>query len=221
MSRSSRLYVTALLALIPVISLMLVQSAAAQVLAFGTALGFRGDVVTITATLDTKGTQISALGGEIRFDPNAFSARGCSLSTAITQKSLATNLVQPNVERFIVFGLNQSLLPTGILFACKFLILPSGSTLALSVSTLNAADPRGDSVLLAPEPGRIIVLSDSTQPGASRQCNVNTCRSAIASCEISHGCDGLSGGAAASCTKDCRLGVIAACQADRTFSLCH
>ena len=96
MSRSSLLYVTAFLALILVICLMLVQLASAQVLTFGTGVGFPGDVVTITATLDTKGTRISALGGDIRFDPNAFSARGCSLNPAIAQKSLATNLVQPN-----------------------------------------------------------------------------------------------------------------------------
>ena len=200
--------------------LILIPQATAQILSFSTALGFPDDVVTITATFDPKGARVSALQGDLNFNLTAFSARRCSLGPAITGKSLATNLIQPNVERFLVFGLNQGLIPNGVLFTCEFLILPGGSTSRLSVSALSATDPQGNGVRLMFDAGSIVVLSASAKTNASGQCNVNTCRNPITSCETVHGCGGLSGGAAASCRKDCRDGVIAACQANRSLSLC-
>ncbi len=218
--RPSHLYLSVVVVLLPA-CLLVAQPVAAQVLAFGTALGFPGDVVTITATLDTKGTRISALGGDIQFDANAFSIQGCTLNSTISGKSLSTNLVQPGLDRFIVFGLNQGLLPDGVLFTCDLFILPGGSTSALSIPTLSAADPQGNSVRLAVQAGGVVVLSASAKSNASGRCNVNTCRTTITICETVHGCGGLRGGTQASCRKDCREGVIAACQADQTLSLCH
>ncbi len=59
MSRSPRLCATAVVALILAMSLMLVRPAPAATLVFGSGVGFPGDVVTVTATLDSLGAGIS------------------------------------------------------------------------------------------------------------------------------------------------------------------
>ena len=52
----------------------------AQVLAVSTEKGPPKDVVTITATLETKRAKVSALQGDIHFDPKKFLLQGCALS---------------------------------------------------------------------------------------------------------------------------------------------
>jgi hypothetical protein len=219
MSSSSRLYATAALMLMPFV--VLVRPVTAQILDFGTGVGFPGDVVSVVAVLHSHRAGISALQGDIRFNRRAFSVKSCVLNPTISGKSISTSLVRPGLERFIVFGLNQGVLPNGVLFTCEFVVLSGASTSALRIATLSAADPQGNGVRLTSEPGRIFVLEASSESKASRFCNSLICRSPIASCEASHGCDGLSGEAAESCRQDCSRAVVAACHEDEDLPLCR
>jgi hypothetical protein len=219
MNRYSRLIVMAIL----VVTLCLIWTppVAAQVLALGTGVGFPKDVVTVTASFDAKRAKVSALGGDIHFDPDGFSLKGCALGPAVNDKSLGTNLIRPGRERFIVSGFNQTFLPDGVLFTCEFSIRRGAKTSKLTLPSLSAADPRGNIVQLSSKPGRIVVLEASSKLGTSRSCNPSTCSSPIAGCETSHGCNVLSGTAATLCRQDCRRAVLDACNEDEDFRLCR
>src|SRR5438094_667624 len=124
MSRPLRLWVIAMVALIMPMPLM-IRPVAAQVLSLGHAVGRVGDVVSVDVSLHPAKAHVSALVGDIQFDHTEVSIESCAINPAIGEKSLSTTPIQPNVTRFVVFGLGQSSIPHGVVLTCEFAVLPN------------------------------------------------------------------------------------------------
>ena len=164
--------------LMPVIWLSLVQPLGAQVLEIGNAAGAIGDVVALDITFRAAKAGVSALVGDIQFDPIAVSLEHCTINPAIgpgtaSDKTLSISVTRSNLARFVVFGLGRTTIPSSRVFRCEFAVLPGALALSeftqtsggsnraratdLTLETVSAADPDGAAVTLTLKPGKITI----------------------------------------------------------------
>jgi len=167
MLRSTLLCATAIVAFIVAMT-VLSGFGAAQVLALGHETGRVGNVVAMEISLHPARARVSALVGGIQFDADAVSIKTCTINPAIgpgtaTGKVLSIATTRPDLVRFVVYGLGQSVIPRGVVATCDFAILPTALTssksreTAVTLDEVSAADPRGRAVDLELKSGRIVI----------------------------------------------------------------
>jgi hypothetical protein len=106
----------------------------------------RGGKVTIPITLDTRSQAISVLSNDISYDPNVLANPRATIGEAVSQagKELVSNETRPGLFRVGVIGLNQTLIPDGVVAYVTFDVLRDGP-----ISLKNrpsASDPSGNSI---------------------------------------------------------------------------
>ncbi|HSP97835.1 MAG TPA: hypothetical protein VL049_11400 [Candidatus Dormibacteraeota bacterium] len=144
-------------------------SAAPATLGLSAGTAAAGAMADITATLNPVGQDVAAVSADIRFDPTRVSVDAepdCTLDAAVAAlgKEIVTRPLPAEGHgtgrkglRVGVFGrTNNTALPTGALFSCRFMVESSGPPVAIQL-TAEGADRFAASVGLLGLPGRITV----------------------------------------------------------------
>jgi uncharacterized protein (TIGR03437 family) len=111
-------------------------------------------------TFASQGSSVSGVQFDVQYDNSALSL-GATLATPVSTsgKSLYAVDLAPNKKRFLIIGLNQSLIPEGTLINLVVNISPSapGGTYALALSNLCGTDPSGNATPVAGSDGTVAV----------------------------------------------------------------
>ena len=119
-------------------------------LSAGTAAVAVGELAEVTATLVPNGIEVAAVSTDIRFDPDRLGLDGapdCTLADAVAalDKELVARALPPDDDGFAglrvgVFGrTNNTALPTGAVFSCRFRVESGGPPIALAHTPEGAA----------------------------------------------------------------------------------
>jgi murein DD-endopeptidase MepM/ murein hydrolase activator NlpD len=159
----------------------------AQRIVAETVAGSSSDTATIAVSLQSHRTDIASVGGDIRFNPDELSLLGCTISSAIgpgttSGKDLGLHSIQPGAEKFLLFGVNATILPDGKLFTCDFVPIVSGSS--VTFDGLSAANARGDSIPLSARGGRVVVRGRAGTSSTDVQLQTDSFQTAAAATEL-------------------------------------
>ncbi len=115
----------------------------------------QGGKVTIPINLDARGQAVSALSNNISYNPNILANPRATIGEAANQagKQLVFNEKRPGFLRVGIIGLNQTLIPDGVVAYVTFDVLKDGP-ISLT-NKLTASGPAGNTVPVTGSNGRI------------------------------------------------------------------
>lgn len=119
-----------------------------------------GASVVLPVAFRGQGNSVSALQFDLEYDNAAYDiALVVADSARVSGKNLYSADVAPNRKRILVAGLNQNVLPDGVLFRIFVNVRPDASTGAASLTVVQpvASDPAGRAVSLSATLGVITV----------------------------------------------------------------
>jgi uncharacterized protein (TIGR03437 family) len=130
-------------------------------LSIGNANGLPGATVTVPVQY-SPGSNIAGIQFDLGYDSTSLSIAGTAGSAATAAgKSLATSSISANLQRFIVSGLNQSVLGAGVLVNLSINIQGgvANGNYALHLSGVMGVDINGVSQALSSSDGNVMVVS--------------------------------------------------------------
>lgn len=130
------------------------MSLATLTLASGT--GIQGGTITLDLTIaSTGGAQVAAIQFALSFGADITAINSSALGAVGIAASKMISAGGGNT--FIIFGLNANVIGDGVLATFTFQIAPGASTSNITVGSMAASDPSGNSVPTASVPGIVTI----------------------------------------------------------------
>jgi hypothetical protein len=135
------------------------NKALAQQLSLPTVVASAGDSVDVSVEYRAQGAEISAFEFDLQYDPSVLNITATIGSAALAADKLLVTGVLPNGNiRFLIFGINQNVIPDGSLVDLTIEVSASSAVgpYPLVFLNANAASPDAEGVPLRTHDGRII-----------------------------------------------------------------